>query len=169
MEVKSKDNMEVAQICANLINKYNPDIVCIDAGNGTGIIDRLREMGFKVFEVWFGVKAEKEEYFNKRTEMWAGLKEWLKGGCIDPNMKKLVRDLTLPQYTFQGAGDKIMLEQKEKMVKRGEPSPDFGDALACTFAVKGAHKDIAARRRRGTLHGNESKARAKDVDYDFFG
>jgi len=169
MEVKSKDNMEVAQICANLINKYNPDIVCIDAGNGTGIIDRLREMGFKVFEVWFGVKAEKEEYFNKRTEMWAGLKEWLKGGCIDPNMKKLVRDLTLPQYTFQGAGDKIMLEQKEKMVKRGEPSPDFGDALACTFAVKGAHKDIAARRRRGSLMGNESKARAKDVDYDFFG
>jgi len=143
--LKNKGNMEVANICAGLIEKFNPDAVCIDAGNGTGIIDRLKERGFKVHEVWFGSKPNDEEWGNFRTELWARMRDWLNGGCIDSNTD-LGDDLCGPEYRFQGHGDKIILEPKEEMKKRGLPSPDHGDALACTFAVKVARKDTRASR-----------------------
>lgn len=160
--LKHADNMAVANTCADLIQRYNPDAVCIDAGNGTGIIDRLREMRFKVHEVWFGAKAEKEEWANKRTELWADMKSWLGGACID-NLQELLDDLTGPQYKFMGSSDKIMLETKEDMKKRGHASPDHADALACTFAVKIARRDLKTSNFAG-------KGRiAKGMDYKIFG
>lgn len=160
--MKGADNMEVANKCAELITKYNPDAVCIDAGNGTGIIDRLKEMGYKVYEVWFGSKANAEEWANKRTELWADMREWLQGGCIDDS-QELSDDLAGPEYKFQGSSDRIMLETKEKMKERGLSSPDHGDALACTFAVKVARKDLR------TARGQKGSKMARDVDYSIFG
>lgn len=160
--LKHVDNMGVANKCAELIEKYNPDAVCIDAGNGTGIIDRLREMRFKVHEVWFGSKAENEEWANKRTELWAWMKDWLGGGCID-NDPDLLDDLTGPQYKFMGTSDKIMLETKEDMKRRGHASPDQADALACTFAVK-----VARRDSKLNTSGGRTKT-AKGMDYSIFG
>ncbi len=159
--LKHADNMEVANVCAELIQKYNPDAVCIDAGNGTGIIDRLREMNYKVHEVWFGAKSEDQEWSNKRTELWARLRDWLGGGCID-NDPDLIDDLSGPQYKFMGSSDKMMLETKEEMKKRGFASPDHGDALVCTFAVKVALSDLQSSR------GGKKVRIAKDVDYKIF-
>lgn len=162
IKLKGADNMEVANKCAELIDKYNPDAVCIDAGNGTGIIDRLREMQYKVNEVWFGSKSEQPEWVNKRTEIWAAMREWLSGGCIDGD-QELIDDLCGPEYHFQGAGDKIMLESKDKMKSRGLSSPDNGDAFALTFAVRVARRDTTASR-------SKSKSRvAKGTDYNIFG
>lgn len=158
--MKGADNMAVANKCAELIQKYNPDAVCIDAGNGTGIIDRLREMKYKVHEVWFGAKAQDEEWANTRTELWARLRDWLGGGCID-NHSDLVDDLTGPQYKFMGSSDKLMLETKEEMKRRGYASPDHGDALACTFAVKVARLDLRSSKKNPTRM-------ARDVDYNVF-
>lgn len=145
ISMKGKDNMFVAHRCAELIEKYSPDAVCVDAGNGTGIIDRLREMGFKVNEVWFGSKSEDEAYANKRTELWGRMREWLGGGCLpkmgDVGYSEIKDDLAGPEYGFQKNGDKIALESKEAMKSRGLSSPDFADALACTFAVKVARRD----------------------------
>ncbi len=160
--MKGADNMQVANQVAHLINTYNPNAVCIDAGNGTGIIDRLREMGYKVHEVWFGGKSDEQEWANKRTELWDRMRDWLGGGCIDDN-KDLVDDLTGPQYRFMGASDKIMLETKEEMKKRGFSSPDHGDALACTFAVKVARSDM------NTSRSMRKSPMAKGADYDLFG
>ena len=145
VKLKGLDNMQVANRCAHLIDQYNPDGVCIDAGNGTGIIDRLREMNYKVHEVWFGAKSDKQEWANKRSEIWDKMREWLKGGTID-NDTDLIDDLAGPEYDFQGNSDKILLEPKDKMRKRGLPSPDDADALAVTFAVKIARKDRLAHR-----------------------
>lgn len=164
VKLKGKDNMQVANICAELIQKYNPEAVCIDAGNGTGIIDRLREMNYKVHEVWFGSKSEEPEYSNKRTELWGRMREWLRGGCI-PDDTDLTDDLAGPEYKFMGASDKIMLESKEEMKKKGFHSPDDGDALACTFAVKVASRDL--RTQRGGIKGKTRMARG--VDYAIFG
>lgn len=160
--LKGADNMEVANTVAHLIEKFNPDAVCIDAGNGTGIIDRLRERGFKVHEVWFGAKSEDPEWANKRTEIWARMRDWLGGGCIDTS-QDLKDDLSGPIYKFQGSSDKLRLETKEEMKARGLASPDDADALACTFAVKVARRDARSGR-------NKSQGRiAKDVDYPIFG
>ncbi len=147
--LERKDNMEVANEVARLIDKYNPDAVFIDAGNGTGIIDRLKEMGYKVTEVWFGSGSSQPEYANKRTEMWADMRDWLRGGCIT-NDSSLIDDLVGPDYHFKGRSDQLMLESKEEMTKRGLHSPDRADALACTFFQRVARKDATVRRNVGT-------------------
>lgn len=165
VKLRGKDNMEVANMCAGLIIKYNPDAVCIDAGNGTGIIDRLKELGYKVHEVWFGSKSSEDQWADKRTEIWAVVREWLGGACLPDNpaqLMDLVDDLAGPQYKFVNAGDVIRLESKEEMKKRGLASPDHGDALACTFAVKVAPKGLTTNRsaRKSSV--------ARDVDYNPF-
>lgn len=162
VKLKGKDNMEVAREAAYYIDLYNPDAICVDAGNGTGVIDRLRELGYKVHEVWFGSKSGKEEWADHRTEMWADMREWLRGGCI-PADEELIDDLVGPQYEFNKT-DKIKLESKEKMKKRGLASPDSGDALACTFSIKVARTDLKTAR-----FGKKNLKRARDVDYDIFG
>lgn len=155
---KGLDNMAAATKIAEWIDKTKPDAVNIDAGNGTGVIDRLRELRYAVNEIWFGSESDHKEWANKRTEMWAKMREWLGGGAIDgdPN---LFRDLTAPEYDFFGkAKDAVMLESKESLKGRGLPSPDDGDALALTFA-----KNIARRDTRTSL--SRRVRMAKDVDY----
>ena len=58
----------------------------------------------------------------------------------------------------------IKEESKEEMKKRGIASPDHGDALALTFAVKVARRDTHAR--RGFV--NDRPNIAKGIDYDPF-
>ena len=140
--LKHRDNMQVANTVAHIIDTMQPDAVNIDAGNGTGIIDRLREMKYKVNEIHFGVvMGDDSEYYNTRTHMYGMLRDWLGGGCIDAD-PKLFSDLTVPEYSFFGkAAEKKILQSKEELKADGNPSPDDGDALALTFAVKVARKD----------------------------
>lgn len=44
-------NMDFAAHVVNAITKEDPDAVFIDAGNGSGVIDRVRQLGHKVIEV----------------------------------------------------------------------------------------------------------------------
>lgn len=141
IELKGADNMLVANTLAQWIDKIDPDGVFIDAGSGSGIIDRLREMGYKVYEVWFGAAADEPEFSDHRTEIWAKMRDWLGGAMIDDH-SKLQDDLCGPEYEFAGREDKIKLESKEKMKKRGLSSPDHADALAVTFHCKIARKDL---------------------------
>lgn len=162
IKLKGMDNMQVANECAHLIQKYDPDAVCVDAGNGTGIIDRLKEMRYRrIYEVWFGSKSDRPEWADKRTELWARMREWLKGGVIDKD-KELLTDLSAPEYYFT-KDESIRLESKEELKKRGFASPDDADALACTFFVNVARKD------RGRLRGEGHSRMAKDIDYPIFG
>lgn len=147
LSLEKKSNMEVANKCAELIDKFSPDAVFIDAGAGSGIIDRLKEMGYKVTEVWFGGSSTEPEFANKRTEMWASMREWLAGGMI-PSDQTLIDDLVGPEYKFVGSSDQVVLESKEEMHKRGLASPDNADALACTFFMRVARRDSAASRNR---------------------
>ena len=146
------DNMEAANRIAELIDKYEPDAVCIDSGNGTGVIDRLRQMKYKIHEVSFGIKLKEGPYANTRAKMWGDLREWLPGGMID-NDQELFDDLVGPEYSYGGLeGDQFLLESKEAMKARQLSSPDNGDALALTFAVKVARRDRTASR-----HGREAR------------
>jgi hypothetical protein len=165
IKFKERDNMYVANEVARWIDKTHPDAVNIDAGNGTGVIDRLREMKYRVHEVWFGGNAESKEWANKRTEMYADMRDWLGGGVIDDD-PALFRDLTAPEYDYFGkAQDSMMLESKESMKDRGLASPDDGDALALTFARHVARRDARAG-RYGASAGRHGVCR--DVDYRLF-
>jgi len=83
-------------------------------------------------EVQFGGKAPDTHYANMRSYMWGRMKDWLLRGSI-PDDGQLEIDITGPGY-FHDKTDRLVLESKEDMKKRGLASPDYGDALALTFA-----------------------------------
>ena len=146
------DNMALAQRVASEMIKHDTDAVFIDAGAGSGVIDRLRQLGHDVVEVAFAGKPTDGRYLNKRAEMWCELRDWLSsGGCI-PNDQGLKQDLASPTYFYNSAG-KIQLESKDEIKKRGLPSPDIGDALALTFAFP-----VSPKNPFGNSHNSRAEA-----------
>ena len=147
------DNMDLAARIANLIEEHDPDAVFCDAGAGSGVIDRLRQLSYDVIEIPFGGKATKpDQYINRRTEMWWLMKEWVEEGGAIPNDTALKQELATPIYWYDNVGRKV-LESKDQIKKRlqGAGSPDLADALALTFALPVAKKipeDIYIKRRK---------------------
>jgi len=147
------DNMELAARVANLIEEHNPDAVFCDAGAGSGVIDRLRQLSYDVIEIPFGGKATKpEQYINRRSEMWWLMKQWIEEGGAIPNDVALKQELATPIYWYDNVGRRV-LESKDQIKKRlqGAGSPDLADALALTFALPVAKKipeDIYIKRRK---------------------
>lgn len=144
------DNMTLADKVAQEIERWQPDAVFIDAGNGAGVIDRLRQLHHDVIEVHFSGSPSQHRYLNKRAEMWFEMRDWLRAGGAIPDLVDLKQDLAAPTYRFTPA-DKIQLESKDDIKARGLPSPDLGDALALTFAfpVYRDHSAVARARAMG--------------------
>ena len=165
IEWNKRDTVYSAERIAKIIDEVQPQAVNIDAGNGTGVIDILKDKGYKINEIWFGsTKNIEPEYFNVRTQMYANIRDWLPGGSID-NSPQLFSDLTAPEYDFIGKGkDKVMLESKESMTGRGLTSPDHSDALALTFA-----KRVPRINNPSARGGSRRSRQAQDVDYALFG
>ncbi len=65
--------------------------------------------------------------------MWGRMREGMDKLCI-PRDIDLVAQLTQREYGYTLAGNKIHMETKAEMKKRGLQSPDMADALALTFA-----------------------------------
>lgn len=157
------DTMQLAHRVVELAEQLKPDAIFIDAGGvGGGVVDRCRQLGLDVIEVQFGGKpdrgsladagADGEKYANKRAEMWATMRQWLRGGAI-PDSADLQDELCGPEYGYNNR-DEILLESKDDMRKRGLASPDGGDALALTFAYPVARKvpaSIQAMRGSGNI------------------
>ena len=102
------------------------------------VYDNLNYRGFgkRLFEFHGGKPAnEAAKYFNQRAEVWGLCRDWLYAGAQIPDDPELEMDLTGPTYGFSSQ-NQIQLEKKDDMKARGLNSPDDGDALAMTFAVK---------------------------------
>jgi hypothetical protein len=144
------DNMALAAHVAQAIEDTRADAVFVDAGNGAGVIDKLRQLGFDVTEVHFGGKPNRPRYVNKRAEMWYEMRDWIAAGGVVPNDVSLKQDLAAPTYKFDHQ-DRVALESKDDLKARGLPSPDLGDALALTFAfpVRKERNLLAEAARQG--------------------
>jgi len=133
------DTMEIVGRLTMLIDELQPIKVFIDVGGlGAGVYDRLRELDYHrvVMPVNFGSAAsDQNRYYNKRAEMWGRLKDWLAdpAGVEVPDDDELHADITGPLYKYDSM-QRVKLESKEDMRKRGLRSPDVGDAAALTFA-----------------------------------
>jgi hypothetical protein len=149
------DNMDLAGRVASKIVEWKPDAVFIDAGAGSGVIDRLRQLGYDVVEVNFGGRAIDVRYTNKRTEMWHEMADWIKAGGAIPNDNGLKLELATPTYKYDAA-NRIALESKDDIKKRlpAGGSPDLADALALTFA-----QPVAKR-------SDEQRPSPKRAEYD---
>jgi hypothetical protein len=71
-----------------------------------------------------------------RAYMWGEMKDWLLKGAIEKD-EKMAMDLVGPGYHINQS-NLLVLRSKADMQKRGQASPDDGDALALTFARAGA-------------------------------
>lgn len=145
------DTMYLAARIAAFFLRVHANVVMVDGGGvGGGVVDRLRQLRIPVMEVDFGSKPDgitndQTKYANKRAEIWGAMRDWLPGARI-PNIETgenitLVDELSGPTYGLN-AKEAIQLENKKDMRRRGIPSPNVADALACTFAYPVEEGDV---------------------------
>lgn len=111
-------------------------------GIGSGVVDRLREMGLPVVGVNVAeASASKDQYFNLKAELWFKAKEWFAAkDCkipkddLNPGGIALGSELAAPRYDFTKPKNKLMVEGKKELRDRGLPSPDYADAFILTLS-----------------------------------
>ena len=140
---------DTAGVIAKLFEEWQGDAVMVDAtgGFGDGVVDSLARIGITATRVQFAGKPIEAKYFNKRSEMLWKLAEWIKtGGAIAPgeHADRITEEMTIIEYTFRL--DKVIMEDKAMVKVRLGRSPDYSDALACTFAfpVQPKERDVLA-------------------------
>lgn len=149
---KSKlDVVQGANWCRQIIDEHKPKRMFIDVGGlGAGVVDILHSWGAPYDEIVVAVNFGSEPYDpppkdrdgrvmagyrNRRAEMWGKSKDWLDdvGGADIPDRDSLQADACGPGYKYD-VNQRVLLESKEDMRKRGVRSPDEWDAVALTFA-----------------------------------
>jgi hypothetical protein len=140
---QTRDSTLMVSKLADVLAKYQPAAMFLDeTGIGGPLYDRLRQLGHKnVIGIQFGAASPERQYANMRSYMWGRMKDWLQRGSI-PKNTQLEQDLVGPGYKHDKQ-DRLVLESKEDMKKRGLASTDDGDALALTFAQPVAYKPAA--------------------------
>lgn len=145
------DTVAGANRVKQIIDKDDPARIFIDAGGqGAGVVDLVKSFGRVYDNRTVGVNfggAPLEPVLqlddgsdtpgpkNRRAEMWMRSKEWLEDplGVDIPDEAMFHSDATGPGYKYD-SNQRLQLESKEAMRKRGVRSPDVWDAVALTFA-----------------------------------
>lgn len=119
-------------------NRNSLKINVDSAGNGWYFYLHLKDKGFDVtpINVGSGVAgdpANKEKYVRLKDQLYWQLRELFRDGLVT----NLQDDLTAGQLAairyFQDSRNRIAIETKEAMAKRGVPSPDRAEALMLAF------------------------------------
>jgi len=134
------DGMKVASTIVHYLKLWRPDVAFMDChGLGKPIYDRIVQLGWGhiVIPCYAGDKDsltgdDEKVYYNNRILWWARVKEWLSTGLL-PYHARLREDLLAPKR-YYNIKFLMQLESKDEMKLRGIQSPDYGDALAHTFA-----------------------------------
>lgn len=172
--------VEGANWIKQVIDRDKPARLFLDLGGvGAGTYDILHSWGAPYDEVVVGINfgsppQEPIEYLpteggevtkvpgplNRRAEMWKRSRDWLQhpAGVDLPDLDSLQADATGPKYKYN-MEQRLQLESKEDMRRRGIRSPDEWDAIALTFAepVKEPRPvDTTARRERPMQIGGGS-------------
>ena len=123
----------VGKIVENF-RRYQPRKIYIDkVGIGKPVYDRLKELP-ELYERVVGVMAgetpdDKENFFNKRAEMFWRQRDWLITSKLEGSDWL---DLLDVRYKVQ-SDKKVKIKSKEDMIKEGVFSPDVADSLSLTF------------------------------------
>ena len=134
-EIKNKDSAYQAEFIHGEYKRDKPQYIYIDAGQGEGVITRLRrDYGLEhvVIPVWFNGKSPIPSCVNKRAYMYREFKLWLGSGSV-PEDDRLLKEAT-NQLLDQGNKDnKIQIADKKKIKELIGRSPNVSDAAALTF------------------------------------
>lgn len=160
LKFKGLSLVKLAEIAMREADRTRPDAIVVEAtGVGAGLIDIMRDRGYKITEVHPGAAANEHDlYVNRRAEYWSIMADWLhEEGCI-PDDPDMFTQLTTIKYSLDRHEQRVKLEPKEDMKKRGLDSPDDADMLALTHAVR------IARRDRAKMRGKDRPMAITDYD-----
>ncbi len=141
-----KSDQLVDRFC-EVIDEVDPDAIVVD-GDGLGgpVVDFIRRRNYHmrrgkdILTEFHGSPPalDRRLWYNRRTEIWATMRDALENGLEIPDDLELKADLVGPEYTFQlrDGIDLPLLESKKDMMARGVASPDAADCLAMTYAVR---------------------------------
>lgn len=112
-----------------------PVEICVDViGLGSGVYDRLNELGLPVVGVNVGERALDPGFVRLRDELWWRARQWFESRAVKVAIDEaLFSELADVKYKANSAG-KIEIERKDDMKKRGLRSPDLADAFCLTFS-----------------------------------
>jgi hypothetical protein len=132
------DPMALAEKVASHIKRWKADYVFVDAGRGEAVWSRLFQLGYedRVIPVDFNGVPSSPRFANKKMEMWDRAKTFITDPLYPPQIPDhefLIRDLSAPTFD-RNEKNKLALETKKALKKRGFASTDFGDAFVLTFA-----------------------------------
>ncbi len=132
------DGMALAGVIINHIEELKLDKVFIDYGMGYGVVDRLRELGYKriVEGIHFSASPSREQFLNLRAEMAFKFKEWLEDGEVSlPDDDDMASDIaTMPEPKIT-SNSKFQFPKKDEIKKDHGRSPDILDSIMLTFAA----------------------------------
>jgi hypothetical protein len=144
---RGRERSVLIAVAAEILADRRPDrkvaAMFVDSAFGSPIVDRLHTLDHQnVHEVNFGGPSPDLHYRNWRAYMYGRTKDWLLTGGIPPKDENLACQLASPGYHIDNA-NRLVIESKEDMAKRGQPTPDDADALVLTHA-----EAVAPRRVR---------------------
>lgn len=131
----SDDGSQIASKIAFMHQDQKVERVFVDntGGYGSSTIDHLKHFPhIDITPVVYNSKAQDLRYFNKRTEMWVRMRDWIRDGGQLPNDPILAEEILMPNVYFLNGV--LRLEEKEQIKTRLGRSPDRADAFAQTFA-----------------------------------
>ena len=127
---------ELAARVAAFEDELKTDGTIVDAtGVGEAVISSLHLMNRTPIAFYAAEKSLLANCANRRTEVWYKLRDWLREGGAVPDEADLRDDLVGPEFGYRNGSNKLQLERKEEMKKRGLASPDLADSLALTFGA----------------------------------
>ena len=169
VEWKKYDLMQTTGVIVKLFGEtpmeQRPSAINVDViGLGSGVVDRLRELGLPVRGVNVGEQpsSNPERFMRLRDELWWKTREWFESRAVTiPKDDGLIAELVSPKYKLESSG-KIKIESKDDMKKRGVRSPNKADALCLTFAGG----DYALDLRRHTAHQQYDPFQVQSADFE---
>lgn len=156
---RNDNDIEMAQILAQIEDDEMADAVFVDAGYGTGIVSAGHTWGRGWELVWFGGGSPDPGCLNMRAYMAIRAKKWFKDGGVIPANHEL-RDDCLSVETVARTDGKVQLESKTEVKKRLGRSPGKFDSLLLSF-----YRDVSKKMEH--IHPALAKRGATTVmEYD---
>lgn len=158
LELRTDSPDVIADRIAHAVEKTNAEVVYVDkTGIGVSVYHALKLRRIRVIGVDNAQSPTDDRYFNSRAEQWCNLARWVKeGGWLPTGYEALEKDLMAPEYTYDKKG-KTLIQPKDEIKKILGRSPDYGDALALTFAAVEQPEGIYGRERPGFIQPTTNK------------
>lgn len=130
-------NMD-AFILHNYTSPRHARIVVDEIGVGSGVLDRLRELGLRVSGFNASARPSRRnahQFANARAQAYWNLRRLMEEGKIAiPPDDDLTEELISVRWKVNSAG-RVQIEPKEDLRSRLRRSPDKADAMAMAFAT----------------------------------